>query len=236
MDPIGLVWPGAWSRRRGGLCVTDPNHCVHAIFSAACTIASVHQNAPSIDPLTKRLFAVMLRLIKSGQPEVMQIAGEFDLTLSQMRMLFVLDRTPDLAVNELAEQVSLSMAAAGRAVDALHRNGLVSRREDDLDRRIKRLGLTSKGTDAVAQIHEARLAPLNEFVAALSGGERTELEQAIETLAELTSTHLSPDLLRACAAAELAIAGPSSGATPSPTSESAEDSSPSTTHLTEHAS
>ena len=104
---------------------------------------------PDMDPLAVALIMAIVPLIKDSQTEVMTVTAEFDLTMSQLRMLFVLDKArADLAVNEVADQVSLSMAAAGRAVDGLVRGGLLSRREDPLDRRIKRIGLTEAGKRA----------------------------------------------------------------------------------------
>lgn len=184
-------------------------------------IAPVHPPSDTDDPLATRLFGVMIRLMKSGQPQVMSIAAEFELTMSQLRMLFVLDHAShDLAVNELAERVALSMAAAGRAVDALHRSGLVSRREDDSDRRIKRLALTAKGRDAIRQIHVARLDYAHRFVADLNANERERLSGAIETLAELTELHplSEPDAL---------CAHPPAGGDPDhPTTTTAAESTP----------
>ena len=52
-------------------------------------------------------------------------------------------------MNEIAQQVNLSLAAAGRTVDKLVGTGLVDRREDIADRRVKRVSLTAEGTRVV---------------------------------------------------------------------------------------
>jgi len=155
--------------------------------------------SPDMDPLVVALIMAVAPLIKDSQTEVMTITAELDLTLSQLRMLFALDRArTDLAVNELADQVSLSMAAAGRAVDGLVRGGLLSRREDPLDRRIKRIGLTAAGKRAIDQIGAARRHSVERFVDALNETERAALTAAVATLGALTRKHfpaMFPDLL-----------------------------------------
>jgi DNA-binding MarR family transcriptional regulator len=143
-----------------------------------------------MDPLVVALIVAVLPLIKDSQTEVMAVTAEFDLTFSQLRMLFVLDKArADLAVNEVADQVSLSMAAAGRAVDGLVRGGLLSRREDPLDRRIKRVGLTDAGKQAIEKIGAARLHSVERFVDALNKTERAALTAAVAALGALTRKH-----------------------------------------------
>lgn len=143
--------------------------------------------------LSHRLIAAIMPLMKGSQAEVMSATAEFELTMSQLRMLFVLEHAGhDMAVNELAEHVGLSVAAAGRSVDAVVRTGLLSRREDESDRRIKRIGLTETGRNAIVQIGQARRRGVESFVAKLDASERAALASAVETLGALTSRHLPP--------------------------------------------
>lgn len=147
--------------------------------------------APADDSLSHRLIAAIMPLMKGSQAEVMSATAEFELTMTQLRMLFVLEHAGrDMAVNELAEQVGVSMAATGRAVDIVVRTGLLSRREDDSDRRIKRIGLTESGRAAIVQIGLARRRAVEAFVAKLDPDERAALDAAVATLGELTARHL----------------------------------------------
>ncbi len=164
--------------------------CVYTIIWKLCTIASMHRIPPGMDPLAVDLLGAIVPLIKAGQTDVMAATARFELTLSQLRMLFVLDHAQaDLAVNELADQVSLSMAAAGRAVDAMVRSGLLSRREDEEDRRVKRIGLTTEGHRTIEQIGTARRQATERFVLSLTEDERAALASAVATLGALTRAH-----------------------------------------------
>jgi DNA-binding MarR family transcriptional regulator len=128
----------------------------------------------------QRFFA---RVMKGDQGELFALIAELDLTMPQMRGLFVLDNSDHgLALTELAPLMGLSVAAAGRAVDAMVRNELVSRTEDPADRRIKRLALTEHGRAALERINEARLVGLRRFADTLGEAERAALAHALEAV------------------------------------------------------
>jgi DNA-binding MarR family transcriptional regulator len=139
--------------------------------------------APSTEQLADQLLGFMAHLMKTTQGGVFQAAGELELTLSQLRALFVLaygDHAP--ALSELAHEVGLSVAAAGRAIDALVRGGLVSRREDEIDRRVKRLALTVKGEEMLARIGAARREGLRQFAEALGDDARAAFAHALSLI------------------------------------------------------
>jgi DNA-binding MarR family transcriptional regulator len=120
----------------------------------------------------------------------MAVTADLDLTLSQGRILLELERTGEaLAGNDLASRISLSIAAAGRAIDALYRSGLLTRREDEIDRRIKRIGLTDRGSIVIAEILHVRRQVAERFVSDLNDDERIALEGAVATIAALTPAH-----------------------------------------------
>lgn len=133
--------------------------------------------------LAEELQRLFHRAMKGDQGELLALVAELDLTMPQIRGLFVLD-DPDraLALTELAPLMGLSVAAAGRAVDGLVRDGLVSRTEDPADRRIKRLALTDDGRAALARLTEARLVGLRRFADTLGETEREALSRALQAV------------------------------------------------------
>jgi len=140
------------------------------------TTVSTHQ-------LAGDLMQFFGRVMKGDQGELFALIAELDLTMPQMRGMFVLDSADHgLALTELAPTMGLSIAAAGRAVDGLVRNGLVSRTEDPVDRRIKRLALTDDGRAALQRISEARLVGLRRFAETLGETEREALAKALRAV------------------------------------------------------
>lgn len=103
-----------------------------------------------------------------------------DLTVSQLRMLFVLLRSETACpVHEVADGVGLSLAAAGRAADRLVASGLIDRREDGRDRRVKRLSLTAAGHDLLATHFRLCGADLRGLMTALPDDIRIRLHDAV---------------------------------------------------------
>jgi DNA-binding MarR family transcriptional regulator len=139
--------------------------------------------AVSSHQLAGELARFIGHVMKGDQGELFALIAELDLTMPQMRGLFVIDVSDRaLALTELAPQMGLSVAAAGRAVDGLVRSGFVSRTEDPADRRIKRLALTDDGRAALERIAAARLVGLRRFAATLGDAERDALAGALEAV------------------------------------------------------
>jgi len=135
------------------------------------------------EQLVDRLFSTVVTIMKSSQTETMDVVAQFDLTLSQLRMLFVLDKADhELAMWEIAEHVSLSLPAAGRAIDTLLRAGLVLRREDTEDRRVKRVTLSPAGREATGRINESRHDAVRSYVDAMTADGQVKLLEALDGL------------------------------------------------------
>lgn len=148
----------------------------------------MQRTAPAItDELVEGLLGFLGHVSKVSEHRVFDVAVELDLTMSQLRALFVLrmhDR--DLALGELAAEVRLSVAATGRLVDALVRADLVSRREDPADRRVKRLALTRHGEEVLDRFADARREGLRQVVETLDDDACDHLSRALAALPTLT--------------------------------------------------
>ncbi len=106
------------------------------------------------------------------------------LSFAQMSVLMLLKRTSSCRVSDLGARLEVSNAAASQLVDRLVQAGLVERLEDKQDRRVKRLRLTAKGEDLVAQAIAARERWLESVLDRLSEQERAQVAQALNLLTE----------------------------------------------------
>jgi DNA-binding MarR family transcriptional regulator len=137
------------------------------------------------------------QLKKSGEAHILGVARGLDLSFSQMRALFVLaDSQHELAVHELAKLLGLSMATAGRAVQGLARADMVTRREDNHDRRVKRVHLSEHGRQFVDGLIQAHREAVRECLASLSDREREQLSQALAPI--LARADQSPTTTTGC--------------------------------------
>ncbi len=146
--------------------------------------ATVASAQASTTGLARDLFALLSYLLKASSQDVFSSLGELDLSLTQVKLLHVLDAEPSVSLKHVGSCVGLSLPAASRAIEALHQRGLVERKEDEHDRRIKRVEVTEAGHDVVRRLNQARLAYLEQFAETLSERERKRLLGALAPLLE----------------------------------------------------
>ena len=139
--------------------------------------------APRNADLAGDLYALIVFLHKNCNADLLEAVGTLDLSLSQIKLLHHLEDQPrELSLKEAAEVVHVSMPAASRMVDDLVRRGFAQRREDEDDRRMKRVWLTEGGRTAIRRLNAARLSGLEQFTHTLTTSERRTLASALTTL------------------------------------------------------
>jgi len=139
--------------------------------------------APQDADLAGDLYALIVFLHKNCNADLLEAVGTLDLSLSQIKLLHHLEDQPrELSLKEAAEVVHVSMPAASRMVDDLVRRGFAQRREDEDDRRMKRVWLTEGGRTAIRRLNAARLSGLEQFTHTLTTSERRTLASALTTL------------------------------------------------------
>lgn len=137
----------------------------------------------TVDALTGVLADFLTHLKRMDEARSMQLAAGLDMSFSQLCTLFILDISDHaLAVHELAERLGLSVAATGRAVDVLVRDGMVRRREDEHDRRVKRVSLAEKGNELIERLTAVQTEALRAFAALLTDSERADLYHALSPI------------------------------------------------------
>lgn len=138
---------------------------------------------PEIVAACEALVTFFERLGQLAKSQVMDDLASTELTFSQLRALFALSAAQaPMSVNEIGEAVSLSLAAAGRTVDRLVSDGLVDRREDPSDRRIKRISLTERGRELVDGQLTVQRELAERFVSGLPASRRSALTEALSAI------------------------------------------------------
>lgn len=87
-----------------------------------------------------------------------QFWNERDLTVTQVRLLFLLMRHDGQTMTELAEQFGVAQPTMTRIADRGARDHLVVRAEDPRDRRLVRLFITREGVRAAGAVETAARA------------------------------------------------------------------------------
>jgi DNA-binding MarR family transcriptional regulator len=156
---------------------------VQAIHTVDTTSTDDPTTATDEATLATDLYALIVFLHKNCNSDLFEAVGALELSLSQIKLLHHLEDQPrELSLKEAAETIHVSMPAASRMVDDLVRRGFAQRREDEDDRRMKRVALTANGRAAIRRLNAARLSGLEEFADGLTTAERESLSTALAHL------------------------------------------------------
>ncbi|MEO6885710.1 MAG: MarR family winged helix-turn-helix transcriptional regulator [Jatrophihabitantaceae bacterium] len=132
----------------------------------------------------------LTRLHFLGEAEAIDTLVDTDLSFSQVRMICVLAiHDSAIAINELAQHLRMSVAATGRAVEQLAGLGLVERREDPHDRRIRRVSLSPTGRTLMEKHFDAWRGSLRAFVQRLPVEDRERLHQSLVPILAGSTLH-----------------------------------------------
>jgi len=104
-------------------------------------------------------------------------AGALGTSRAQWVVLVRIKRQPGLSQIELAQQVDIAPITLTRLVDRLEAHGLVERRHDKADRRIRRLFLTDAAEPVLATLARSGEALMAETLIGLSDDQITQLAQ-----------------------------------------------------------
>ncbi|WP_277049424.1 MarR family transcriptional regulator [Ruania albidiflava] len=85
------------------------------------------------------------------------LSGLFDadLTMPQLKVLVLLHREGAMSGHQLADQLAVSTPTVSGMVDRLVDRGMLTRRADERDRRVRLVALSESGAQVVASVHEA---------------------------------------------------------------------------------
>ena len=128
--------------------------------------------------VAERLRQVM-RLLRRGAPEDWTA---LDLTMAQMKALFVLHHRGPVKVSDLAEALGVTAPSMTGTLERLVRQALVERRTDPADRRLVITALTPAGQTLVEQLHQGRRARLLSALARMDDATIAALEHGLAGL------------------------------------------------------
>jgi DNA-binding MarR family transcriptional regulator len=113
-----------------------------------------------------------------------QGSSNFEMSSIQLVTLFLLVSEGELTVKQVAEFLGRSVSATSRMLDQLVVRGLVCRREDERDRRVKQVSLSESGRSFVHTLEQKRVEAQMMVMAYLSPEESAVVAQAMQFLAD----------------------------------------------------
>ena len=136
------------------------------------------------DPLRERAFHLFGRAITRFDPGRLEAWVELGLTMTQLRVLFLLRAEGGASAGTMAEAFKVAPSTLTRIVDRLVRQGLVQRETADGDRRLVRHYLSASGASTVEELERRGRARMDEVMDRLSA---PQLERLVSALEDLTA-------------------------------------------------
>lgn len=109
-------------------------------------------------------------------------AGMLGTSRAQWVVLVRIKRQPGMSQIELAQQVDIAPITLTRLVDRLEAHGLVERRHDKADRRVRRLFLTDAAEPVLATLARSGEALMAETLIGLSHDEIAQLAESLAVM------------------------------------------------------
>ncbi|MDP9071075.1 MAG: MarR family transcriptional regulator [Actinomycetota bacterium] len=131
--------------------------------------------------LAAEAWQLLLDYLLANRDRHMRIAGDFGLTLGDMKTLVSLDPDQPKPMGALAEDWKCDASNVTWLVDRLEDRGLVERRTSATDRRVKTVVLTALGQKTKVELLERIHHPPDELLAL----PRADLEALVRALEKL---------------------------------------------------
>ncbi|MBD2059974.1 winged helix-turn-helix transcriptional regulator [Oculatella sp. FACHB-28] len=112
----------------------------------------------------------------------MRRQGQASVSLSQLRVLWFLNRCPQSSLSEVADDLDVTRPTMSAMIERLVQRGFVNRVEDPEERRRVLLTLTATGSKYLEQVSEATRSKVAGVLSPLSDTELQQLMQGIALL------------------------------------------------------
>jgi len=108
--------------------------------------------------------------------------NEFNLTVPEWRVLATLGQLGGASAKEIGQHSAMHKTKVSRAVASLQRRRWIAREQDERDRRIEHLSLTTAGQAAYRRLAPKMLAFEDDLLARLAPADRADLVKGLAAL------------------------------------------------------
>lgn len=107
---------------------------------------------------------------------------EIDVTMSQAKVLYMVDLRPGINMSAVAAQLHVGLSAASGLVERLVEHGYLARREDPTDRRQHLLTLSQEGARVISRVRELNVNQMHRMLLGLTSAELSALRTGVAAL------------------------------------------------------
>jgi DNA-binding MarR family transcriptional regulator len=132
--------------------------------------------------LLDEIGALEIRLLALGLPEETSSLLDYDLTLQQIRVFAFVYAHGQTPINAVAEALGIKPNVATGIIQRLVDRGLIERREDPGDRRVRLLTVTDRGVALVDELGGIILAKRRSALERLSDEQLHQFRELLVTM------------------------------------------------------
>jgi MarR family transcriptional regulator, organic hydroperoxide resistance regulator len=136
------------------------------------------------DPAVQAWRAIFELTLSQGKPRFPAVAQGLGLTPQQLQVLRLLANGSEVPMGALADKLYCEASNVTGIVDRLETRGLIERRPDPADRRVKRLGITPEGLRIHGEALERLYEPPPEIRKLSVAEQRTLADLLLKALGE----------------------------------------------------
>ena len=118
--------------------------------------------------LAKLIEELMSHIHRRSADDTLAVMNAAGLTMAQMVTLHLLTKLGPVSVSSIATCLTLSAPATSHLVDRMVVAGLVGRTEDPIDRRHKRIEITSTGRELIEGTNDRRAREFSRILSSLT--------------------------------------------------------------------
>ncbi|MFN5926716.1 MAG: MarR family winged helix-turn-helix transcriptional regulator [Roseiflexaceae bacterium] len=111
----------------------------------------------------------------AGAADIMHYLQTNDISVPRYMVLRMLSDTEGVNISHVATQLHLTLGSTSQLIDRLEQDGLVSRHDDEDDRRIRRIYLLAKGREIIDAVRAIAIHSLQTQLSHLPASTVTEL-------------------------------------------------------------
>lgn len=137
----------------------------------------------SFDPFVNTLGRWIQVFMRRSMRDFICYSKEKGLSMSQIGALFHIFRGRT-SVSDIGDNLNVTNAAASQMLERLVQQGLILRREDPNDRRVKQIVLTDEGRQILRESLAVRQGWLESLASTLTDDEREQVTAALNLLIE----------------------------------------------------
>src|SRR3954468_16129037 len=151
--------------RRPACCLTSTQASINSKPRTNSRMAPRAQRPAKLAHLIEEM---MSHIHRRSADDTLAVMNEVGLTMAQMVALHLLTHLGPVSVSSIAACLKLSPPATSHLVDRMVVAGLVGRTEDPVDRRHKRIEITSTGRDLIEGTNERRTREFTRVLSSLT--------------------------------------------------------------------